>query len=89
MFATLSVWGVLCVSVCLGECVLSLSGCSIFVCSVGGRVNVCILCFVCGYGLSVRVFCVGLRVCMHCALCCVWVCLLHVCVWVCMGVFSL
>ena len=48
----------------------------------------CVLCVDVG-SLSVRVFCVGLRVCMHCALCCVWVCLLHECVWVCMGVFSL
>ena len=85
MFATLSVWGVLCVSVCLGECVLSLSGCSIFVCVLcGGRVNVCNLCFACGYGLSVRVFCVGLRVCMHYALCCVDMFIACVC----MGVYG-
>ena len=47
----------------------------------------CVLCVDVG-SLSVRVFGVGLRVCMHYALCCVCVCLLHGRVWVCMGVFS-
>ena len=53
-------------SVCLGECVVSLPGCSIFVYSVWGEgecvYSVC-LCVDVGY-LSVRVFCVSLMVCI-------------------------